>query len=70
MALILMDTSAIYALADRADPNHATAVQQLRRVEKHSYILAESAALLQRRLGMEVALRFLRDVERARLRLR
>jgi predicted nucleic acid-binding protein len=55
MALILMDTSAIYALADRADPNHATAVQQLRRVEKeehelflHSYILAESAALLQR----------------------
>jgi predicted nucleic acid-binding protein len=68
MALVLFDTSAIYALADRADPNHRLAVERLGKVVKaghslflHSYLLVEAAALLQRRLGLEVALRFLED---------
>jgi predicted nucleic acid-binding protein len=68
VGLILLDTSAIYALADRGDPNHRVAVERLRQVEAqghtlfvHSYILAESTALLQRRLGLAVALRFLED---------
>lgn len=73
-APVLLDTSAVYALADRADPNHTAALQRLRRVEEqghelflHSYILLESAALLQRRLGLEVALRFLKDAEGMRI---
>ncbi len=73
MALVLFDTSAIYALADRQDPNHEAAVRRLRRLQKeggrlflHSYILAEAAALLQRRLGVEVAVRFLEDARSIR----
>ncbi len=73
MALVLFDTSAIYALADRQDPNHETAVRCLRRVQEeggglflHSYILVEAAALLQRRLGLEVAVRFLEDARSIR----
>ncbi len=68
MALVLFDTSAIYALADRGDPNHGPALHRLRTVQEkghtlflHSYLLAEAAALLQRRLGLGVALRFLED---------
>lgn len=74
MELILLDTSAIYALADRGDPNHPIALERLRRVEAkghilfmHGYILAEATALLQRRLGLEVALRFLEDARTFRI---
>jgi predicted nucleic acid-binding protein len=66
--VILLDTSAIYALADRNDPNHGRAVALFRQALQsqedllvHSYILVEASALLQRRLGLEPALRFLEE---------
>lgn len=68
--MIFLDTSAIYALADRADPNHRRAREHLLRVLEagetlltHNYVLVESMALLQRRLGMPAAIRFARDAE-------
>lgn len=69
--MILLDTSAIYALADRADPNHKDARRLFRQALEasedllvHSYILIESAALIQNRLGLDQALRFLQESER------
>lgn len=66
--MIFLDTSAIYALADRGDPNHEEALIAFRRLLEdgedvllHNYILVEAAALLQRRLGLDSALRFLQD---------
>jgi len=68
--MIFLDTSAIYALADIADPNHRRAREYLRSVLEagrtlltHSYVLVESMALLQRRLGLAAAVRFARDAE-------
>lgn len=69
--MILWDTSAIYALANAADPNHlrATALhrQLLEAHEQlllHSFLIVEAAALIQHRLGLEPALRFLRESQR------
>ena len=66
--MIFMDTSAIYALADKADPNHITAYNKFEDILKsgevpllHNYILVESAALLQARLGLPSAILFLKD---------
>jgi uncharacterized protein len=66
--MIFLDTSAVYAMADQADPNHASALEKFNRVLAaeegvclHNYILVESAALLQARLGLSVALRFLQE---------
>jgi predicted nucleic acid-binding protein len=66
--VIFLDTSAIYALADKADPNHVTAYGKFADALKsgeafllHNYILLESAALLQARLGVSSALLFLKD---------
>ncbi|MBI4199423.1 MAG: type II toxin-antitoxin system VapC family toxin [Chloroflexi bacterium] len=66
--MIFLDTSAIYAMADRADPHHHRAVELFRHaleagedVLVHSYILIEAAALLQSRLSLASALRFLRE---------
>jgi predicted nucleic acid-binding protein len=68
--LIFVDTSAFYALADRSDPNHQQAAAAFRQlleerepVLTHSYVLLETTALVQRRLGLEPALRFLRESE-------
>lgn len=68
--MIFLDTSAIYALADKADSNHMTAYGKFEGVLKsgenlllHNYILLESAALLQARLGLRSALLFLRDAK-------
>ena len=62
--MILFDTSAIYALTDSRDDEHATAILILRGVERagqalllHSYILLETFALLHRRHGRPTALR-------------
>ena len=56
--MIFIDTSAIYALADRRDAKHLDAkhlfgvlLQAKRRLFTHSYVLTESMALLDRRLG-------------------
>ena len=61
--MIFVDTSAFYALADAGDPHHADARRLLSALlEKeeglftHNYILVESIALIQRRMGTETAL--------------
>jgi predicted nucleic acid-binding protein len=68
--VIFLDTSAIYALADKADTNHMAAHNKFEEVLKsgetfllHNYILLESAALLQARLGLPSALLFLKDAK-------
>jgi predicted nucleic acid-binding protein len=62
--VIFVDTSAIYAWADRADPNHGVAVRRLEAVLErgedlltHNYVLVEATALLQARLGLLAALK-------------
>ncbi len=66
--MIFLDTSAIYALADRDDANNAEALRlfnaaltQGERFVVHNYILVEAAALLHTRLGKPSAEQFLRD---------
>ena len=68
--MIFLDTSAIYALADKTDPNHVTAYNKFQDALKsgevfvlHNYILLESAALLQARLGLPSAVLFLKDAK-------
>jgi predicted nucleic acid-binding protein len=68
--MIFLDTSAIYALADKSDPNHAAAYKKFNLASKsgetfllHNYILLESVALLQARLGLPSAVLFLRDAK-------
>jgi len=68
--VIFLDTSAIYALADKADPNHDTAYRKFDLALKsgetfflHNYVLIESAALLQARLGLPSAIIFLKDAK-------
>jgi predicted nucleic acid-binding protein len=62
--LIFVDTSAIYALADSADPRHVEAkrllsslVERSEILVTHNYILVESIALIQNRLGANAALK-------------
>lgn len=66
--MIFVDTSAVYALADRKDLHHQTAVERfgelMTRGEAlltHNYIVLESVTLLQARLGHGAALRFARE---------
>ena len=61
--MIFVATSAIYALASDGDPRHGEArrsfhalLQSERPLITHSYVLSESMALLQHRLGRDVAL--------------
>jgi len=68
--MIFLDTSAIYALADAADPNHGRVRDHFRRaldageaILTHNYILVESMALIQKRLGLGTATRFARDAK-------
>jgi len=60
-----LDTSAIYALADRADPNFSVAEVHFRNLIEareeiliHNYVILESFALLQHRLGLGAAGKF------------
>lgn len=64
---VFVDTSALYAVLDRDDSNHAAAAGVWWRLVKdgtplltHNYVLVESCALTQRRLGAE-ALRVLNE---------
>jgi uncharacterized protein len=66
--MIFLDTSAIYAWADAGDINHQRAVQRLQlildakeRLLTHNYVLVESLALLQARLGLTAALKLSKD---------
>ena len=68
--MIFLDTSAIYAVADTTDPHHGQAAAYLdaalRRGESvltHNYVVIESAALIQRRLGLPAALAFLEGIQ-------
>lgn len=68
--MMFLDTSAIYALADASDPNHPRAKERLRlaleageEILTHNYVLVESMALIQRRLGLEAAIHFARDAK-------
>lgn len=66
--MIFVDTSAIYAWADTADSNHAVAVRRLEALLEsgeelltHNYVLVESTALLQARLGLGAAIKLAKD---------
>lgn len=69
--MILLDTSAVVALAADNDPEHARAIAHMERAGRdgeellvHSYIVVETVAVLQRRLGNEAVLAFLDEVPR------
>lgn len=66
--MIFLDTSAALALADTEDDFHFQAVIAMEGILErretlftHNYVLIESAALMQRRLGMSSAMSFLSD---------
>ena len=66
MALILVDTSAVYALIDRDDRNHAPAKAKLKALKRQklepfltNFLVAETHALLLSRLGIDVARQWL-----------
>ena len=66
MARILVDTSAVFALLDRSDANHAAARDTLEHLKRRrteplltNFIVAESHALALSRLGSDVARRWL-----------
>ena len=59
LVMIFVDTSALYAILDRDDENHAVARNTWERLLRssqtlftHNYVLVEIAALVQNRLGM------------------
>ncbi|MGH7876549.1 MAG: type II toxin-antitoxin system VapC family toxin [Candidatus Dormibacteraceae bacterium] len=65
---MFVDTSALYAILDRDDANHAAAaaifptVLASGRVVTHSYVMVETAALVQHRLGMVAVRRLVDDL--------
>ncbi len=66
MARVLVDTSAVFALLDRSDANHAAAKRLLQQLSRRrgqpvltNFIVAESHALALSRLGADVARRWL-----------
>ena len=66
--MIFVDTSAVYAWADSADANHSIALRRLNAILEageelltHNYVLVESMALLQARLGIAAAMKLARD---------
>lgn len=78
MAAVMADTSAIYALLDRSDANHAQSVALLKKMRDTSdsivitnFVVAETHALILSKLGYPVARPWLegqcRPVERATL---
>jgi predicted nucleic acid-binding protein len=66
--VIFVDTSAIYAWTDAADANHRRAAARLEQLLEshedlltHNYVLLESLALVQARLGMRAATKLAND---------
>ena len=69
--MIFFDTSAAVALANGDDDHHAAAVRAIGTIVDggtplltHNYVLVETTALLQGRLGLESSLSFLADAEK------
>lgn len=67
--MIFVDTSALYAVLDRDDENHAAAKREWSRLLAEgqsllvtNYILVETTALVQNRLGMEAVRMLAADV--------
>lgn len=67
--MILVDTSAFYALIEPSDDFHTKAKEKLESLIEnrnelitHNYLLAECYALFSRRLGFSVVRQFYRDV--------
>jgi predicted nucleic acid-binding protein len=63
---ILVDSSALYALLDQQDGNHAAAeaafgdlLDGRDRLVSHNYVVTETCALVQRRLGAAAAVDFI-----------
>ena len=61
---VFVDTSALYALLDEDDANHAQAARaftdlQGQELTAHAYILVETLALVSKRLGWEAVVRLL-----------
>ena len=61
--MIFVDSSAIYALADASDDSHelsksilTAALQSGEELLTHNYVLLESTALVQSRLGLDIAM--------------
>ena len=68
--MILLDTSAIVAIADVRDEFHERAIRTMERLSSgdaplltHSYVVLETAAVMQRKIGMQPALDFLTEIE-------
>lgn len=66
---VFVDTSAVYAVFDRDDQNHATAAQRWglllqgdAQLVTHNYVVLELTTLLQHRLGMEAVRDLVVDV--------
>jgi predicted nucleic acid-binding protein len=69
--LILVDTSALYAVADEGELHHREAVAIAEGLSVrgeallvHSYVIVESLALFQARSGHESSMKLLKDLER------
>ncbi len=72
--MIFVDTSALFAAADRDDRHHEEAASAIRDAVRrgeelltHSLVVVETVALLHRRLGHDVAKRFLDDLDLFRI---
>jgi predicted nucleic acid-binding protein len=64
---VFVDTSVLYAVVDRTDPDHALVSREFnaltgRRLLTHAYVILEATALVDRRLGRDIARRLLNDV--------
>lgn len=66
---VFVDTSALYAVVDAADTSHAAAAAEWCRLldgettlRTHSYVVVETAALVQHRIGMPAAAALHRDI--------
>jgi predicted nucleic acid-binding protein len=64
---VFVDTSVLYAVVDRTDPDHALVSREFnaltgRRLLTHAYVVLEATALVDRRLGRDIARRLLNDV--------
>jgi len=76
MRRVFVDTSAYFALADRRDENHPSAVyliQQL--IREHTellttnYVIAETHALLLNRIGYKTALQVIEELYKSQTRI-